>query len=229
MTRGSGGIKRSGQRGQPGIIREPAQQGISRRDVILTQAAALFADQGVTATTVRQIAEAAGVLSGSLYHHFQSKEEIAQEVVITYLDDLRGRYRALGQRDLDPLGRLRSLVLVSLEAVAEYPYAVAIYQNEAAVLRSIPRRAHITAVAAEIDQFWTSVITAGVDSGHIRSDVGPRLLRRLLRDAVWVSPRWYRPSPACPPAMLADDLLRVFLEGCSARDPRRLTSRVADG
>jgi AcrR family transcriptional regulator len=229
MTRGSGGTKQQRQRGQPASGREHAQQGISRRGIILAEAAALFADRGVAATTVRQIADGAGVLSGSLYHHFGSKEEIAQEVVITYLDDLRDRCRALRQRDLGPRDRLRSLVLVSLEAVADYPYAVAIYQNEPAVLRSVPRQAHITAAAGEIDQFWVDVITAGVDSGQIRSDVGPRLLRRLLRDAVWLSPRWYRPSPGYPPARLTDELLTVFLDGCSAQDRRHLAGQAPSG
>ena len=42
-----------------------------------------------------------------------------------------------------------------------------------------------------------------------------RLFHRLLRDAVWLSPRWYRPAAAYPPAMLADDLLKVFLDGFS--------------
>jgi hypothetical protein len=93
------------------------------------------------------------------------------------------------------------LVLASLAAVAEYPCAVAIHPNEAAVLRSVPRQAHIAAVAGGIDQFWTSAIAASVDSGQIRSDLSPRLLRRLLRDAVWLSPRWYRPSPDYPPAI----------------------------
>jgi TetR/AcrR family transcriptional regulator, cholesterol catabolism regulator len=190
--------------------------GISRRDIILREAAALFAAQGVAATTVRQIADEAGVLSGSLYHHFQSKEVIAQDIVIGHLDDLRQRYRALGERDLDPLERLRLLVLVSLQAAAEHPHAVQIYQNETALLRSVPQCRHIGTVAQEIHQFWTEVIGAGVDTGQFRSDVSSRLFHRLLRDAVWLSPRWYRPTAAYPPAKLVDDLLTIFLQGFSA-------------
>jgi TetR/AcrR family transcriptional regulator, cholesterol catabolism regulator len=190
--------------------------GISRRDIILREAAALFAARGVAATTVRQIADEAGVLSGSLYHYFQSKEAIAEEIVIGYLDDLRERYRALGELDLDPLHRLRSLVAVSLQVAKDYPHAVEIYQNEATLLKSVPRSGHIAQAAQEVHQFWAQVIAAGVDAGQLRADVSPRLFHRLLRDAIWLSPRWYRPTAAYPAAKLADDVLAVLLDGFSA-------------
>jgi TetR/AcrR family transcriptional regulator, cholesterol catabolism regulator len=193
-----------------------ADPAISRRDIILREAAALFATRGVAATTVRQIADEAGVLSGSLYHYFQSKEAIAEEIVIGYLDDLRGRYRALGELDLDPLHRLRSLVAVSLQVAKDYPHAVEIYQNEATLLRSVPRSGHIAIAAQEVHQFWAEVIAAGVDAGQLRADLSPRLFHRLLRDAVWLSPRWYRPTAAYPAAKLADDVLAVLLDGFSA-------------
>jgi AcrR family transcriptional regulator len=191
------------------------EPGTSRREIILKQAAGLFATRGVAATTVRQIADEAGVLSGSLYHHFQSKEVIAQEIVIAYLDDLLAHYARLRESDLDPVGRLRSLVVVSLQVGGDHPHAVEIYQNEKVVLGSVPRHGHISAAAAEIHQFWAEVIAAGVAAGQLRSDVSTRLFHRLLRDAVWLSPRWYRPTPEYQPASLADDLLAVFLDGFS--------------
>jgi AcrR family transcriptional regulator len=188
----------------------------SRREIILRQAAGLFASRGVAATTVRQIADEAGVLSGSLYHHFQSKEEIAQDIVIAYLDDLRSRYAKVRESDLDPVAMLRSLVVVSLQVGGDHPHAVEIYQNEKVVLGTVPRHEHVAAAAAEIHQLWAEVITAGVTAARLRSDVSTRLFHRLLRDAVWLSPRWYRPTKDYPPTRLADDLLAVFLDGFAA-------------
>ncbi len=52
-----------------------------RRDHLVKLAAELFARKGFQATTVREIAEEAGILSGSLYHHFDSKETIVDEVL----------------------------------------------------------------------------------------------------------------------------------------------------
>jgi AcrR family transcriptional regulator len=192
----------------------------NRRDDILAQAAELFAERGVSATTVRQIADRVGMLSGSLYHHFVSKEVIAEEIVISYLDDLRESYRSLSERKLAPLDMLRELVLSSFDVAADHPHAVEVYQNEGAFLATVPRHKHIETVAKEIHAFWADVIDAGVTSGQLRSDISPRLFHRLLRDAVWLSPRWYRPSKQYTHTQLAEDVLAVFVEGFAV-DTRR--------
>ena len=46
----------------------------------------MFAERGLRATTVRDIADSAGILSGSLYHHFKSKEQMVEEVLRDFLD-----------------------------------------------------------------------------------------------------------------------------------------------
>ena len=46
----------------------------------------MFAERGLRATTVRDIADSAGILSGSLYHHFKSKEQMVEEVLRGFLD-----------------------------------------------------------------------------------------------------------------------------------------------
>jgi AcrR family transcriptional regulator len=66
------------------MSREPGD----RHDQILAAAAELFARKGVAATTVREIADQVGILSGSLYHHFDSKEAMVDEILSPYLKDL---------------------------------------------------------------------------------------------------------------------------------------------
>ena len=53
----------------------------SRRQQILDTAAAVFAEKGIASTTVRDISEQVGIYSGSLYHHFKSKEEIVAGIL----------------------------------------------------------------------------------------------------------------------------------------------------
>jgi AcrR family transcriptional regulator len=87
---------------------------LDRREVIMERAADLFAKQGVAATTVREIAEAVGILSGSLYHHFASKDAIVDAIVSSFMDDLVTRYSAVLASGTDPASRLRGLVLASI-------------------------------------------------------------------------------------------------------------------
>src|SRR5438552_18364579 len=59
----------------------------ARREEILETAATLFASSGLR-TSLKEIADAAGILPGSLYHHFESKEAVIVELVRRYQDDL---------------------------------------------------------------------------------------------------------------------------------------------
>ena len=73
-----------------------------RREEILETAARLFASSGLR-TSLREIAEACGILPGSLYHHFDSKEAIIIELVHRYRDDLdRVAKEALNAREQPP-------------------------------------------------------------------------------------------------------------------------------
>ena len=98
-----------------------AKEPVERRERILLSAATLFARKGVAATTVREIADEVGILSGSLYHHFESKEAIVDEVISSYLEDLRSRYKQVLALDVDPRTRLHDLVVASLEVAEAHP------------------------------------------------------------------------------------------------------------
>ena len=67
-----------------------------RRDEILRAAAGLFASDGYASTSMREVAAASGILPGSLYHHFESKEAIAVELV----EDTRQRFQLNVSEDL---------------------------------------------------------------------------------------------------------------------------------
>ena len=99
----------------------------------------MFAERGLRATTVRDIADSAGILSGSLYHHFKSKEQMVDEVLRDFLDWLFGRYQEIVDTEPDPLERLKGLFMASFEAIEHRHAQVVIYQDEAKRLSSLPQ------------------------------------------------------------------------------------------
>jgi TetR/AcrR family transcriptional regulator, cholesterol catabolism regulator len=192
-------------------------EALDRRQRIIDSAATAFASRGVAATTVRQIADEVGILSGSLYHHFESKEAIVEAIISPYLDELRQRYREALAGAADPPSRLRDLVGASLATAAAHPQATEIYQNEVNYLRGFERFAFLPDVQREVRAAWLGVISAGVATGAFRSDVDPPVFYRLIRDAVWLSVRWFSPSADYPVSRLADQCTAVFLNGLTAR------------
>lgn len=187
-----------------------------RRELILSTAAEMFARKGLRATTVRGIADVVGVFSGSLYHHFPSKDAILDELLTRYLDTIRARYEIVLASGKDPAGCLHDLVVTSLEVAEEQPHATAIYQNEAQYLRETPGFRGIQSAAADIQQTWLRVIEAGVADGSFRDDIPSWVFYRLLRDAVWLSIRWHRPDGPYRTRQLAEDVTSLFLHGYSS-------------
>jgi AcrR family transcriptional regulator len=69
-------------REKPGHKAEPRAATVARRASVLQAALACFTRHGIDATTIGEIQRAAGCSVGSLYHHFGSKEGIAEELFI---------------------------------------------------------------------------------------------------------------------------------------------------
>lgn len=188
---------------------------VDRRDLILERAADLFARQGVASTTVREIAEAVGILSGSLYHHFASKDEIVDAIVSGFMDDLVARYEAVLAGDTDPATRLRGLVHASIATSSEHPHATEIYQNDARYLQAADGSSVVRANARSVRNAWIKVLEEGAEAGVFRSDVPVKVIYPLLRDGLWLTARWFVPTKTYGYDALADDYLKVFLEGIS--------------
>lgn len=78
----------------------------SRRTEILDTAADLFASSGLR-TSLKEIVDACGILPGSLYHHFESKEALIVELVERYQLDLdnvaQDGLEALSRSDSEPV------------------------------------------------------------------------------------------------------------------------------
>lgn len=187
-----------------------------RREVILTTAARLFANKGIKPTTIRIIAEAVDITSGSLYHHFDSKDAIVHEVLCRYLDTLSKRLSETLETDTDSPERLHNLVFTSLQVSERDPDAATIYQNELHYLSESSRFDPIHATVGDIQQTWLRVIEDGVRDGSFRADLDAKLFHSLIRDAVWFSVRYHHSTDSHTPETLADEVTAIFLHGFAA-------------
>jgi TetR/AcrR family transcriptional regulator, cholesterol catabolism regulator len=194
-----------------------------RREVILAEAAKLFARKGVSATTVREIGDAAGILSGSLYHHFRSKEAIVDEILRSYLDDLQRSYAEVLVQHEDPKEGLAGLIGASFRAIDAHRDACEIYQNDFNYLSGLPRFGYLKKRAAELQKAWVEVIRAGVERKEFRADVDPRVFYRFARDAVWLTVRWYKPGGRYGVDELAVECTKILMEGYA--QPAKATSK----
>ncbi|MDX2297647.1 MULTISPECIES: TetR/AcrR family transcriptional regulator [Streptomyces] len=188
-----------------------------RRRELLDTAAEVFAAQGYNATTVRKIADAAGMLAGSLYYHFDSKESMLDEILSTFLTELWEGYDAVLGAGLGPRETVEALVTESFREIDRHRAAVAIYQKESRHLTDLPRFAYLADSQSRFEKAWLGTLERGVADGVFRADLDVRLTYRFLRDTVWVAASWYRPGGHHGPEEIARQYLSMVLDGIAVR------------
>ncbi|WP_203335858.1 TetR/AcrR family transcriptional regulator [Nocardioides limicola] len=188
----------------------------SRRGELLRIAARLFAEKGFKNTTVRDIADAAGILSGSLYHHFDSKESMVDEILSSFQDELFGRYDEVLSSDADARAKIDAAVRISFETIDSHGHEVAIFQNDADYLGGFDRFGYLAERNVQSRQVWMTLLTEGIESGALRRDLDIELVYRFIRDTVWVAVRWYRPGGELSHHDVADQYLTILLDGIAA-------------
>ena len=193
---------------------------MGRREELLELAAKLFAERGYRATTVRDIADAAGILSGSLYHHFDSKESMVDEILTRFQEDLFGRYEEIVARGLGPRETLEAVVVASFESIDRHHAEVAIYQNEAKYLAEFERFGYLDERNRQFRKLWIGILEDGVRAGVFRPDLDIELVYRFIRDTVWVAVHWYRPAGSLDAREIAKQYLGILLDGIATRRKR---------
>lgn len=99
------------------MARKTKQQAQETRQHILDVAMRLFSQQGVSSTSLADIAQAAGVTRGAIYWHFKNKSDLFSEIwqlSESSISDLETEYRA--KFPDDPLSVLREILVYILEA-----------------------------------------------------------------------------------------------------------------
>ena len=188
----------------------------TRRAELLAIAAGLFAEKGFKNTTVRDIADASGILSGSLYHHFDSKESMVDEILSSFQEELFAAYDAVLASDVDARAKLEACVRLSFAAIDQHQHEVAIFQNDAGYLGGFERFGYLAERNAQSRAVWVRLLTEGVAAGVLRRDLDIELTYRFIRDTVWVAVKWYRPGGKHAHTQIADQYLTILLDGiCS--------------
>ena len=212
---------RSAAKSFPGLAedRGGAYDDGTRRTEILQTAASLIASSGLR-TSLQEIADAAGILPGSLYHHFESKEAILVELVRRYYADLDRigeiAHERLDKPDSRPvadeifeLGSAIARCAVQHRAALQMSFYEAPSANQELVeLLQKPPTA--------VQQAMLQTLRAGRWSGYIRSDIDlPTLADRICQTMMHVGLDIIRHTAAAD--QTASVLCRIMLHGLASR------------
>jgi AcrR family transcriptional regulator len=157
-----------------------AERRQATRDAIVAAATTLFGGKGFAATTIDEIAAAAGVAKGAVYHHFPNKEAVFEAVFRQTSEALAADIAAKAVQATDVLAMLARGTEAYFEACARGPTGRIILEDGPAVLGWARWR--------EVDEehFGRAIpqaLAIAIDQGLVdRQPIGP--LSRLLLGAV---------------------------------------------
>lgn len=164
----------------------------SAKGRLMYEAAHLFKNKGYERTTVRELAKAVGIQSGSLFHHFKSKEDILLGVMEETIVVNIGRMNKAIDQQSDPKHQLLALIRCELDSVhLDTGEAMSVLVSEWRSL-SEENQKYILKLRDDYEALWFSVIREGIKNGAIQHD--EFILRRLLAGAISWSATWYRPD-----------------------------------
>jgi AcrR family transcriptional regulator len=170
----------------------------SRLPRVLDEAARLFRTNGYEGTTVREIARAAGILPGSLYCHFATKDELLRAVYRRGVDQVSGAVLAAIERLDDPWERLEAACVAHLEAILrDDDYAQV-------VVRVRPSDAPgVHDDLAALRNKYEAIFASLVKALPLPRNTDRGALRLMLVGALNWSQTWYRPGGRLNPRAIA--------------------------
>lgn len=190
-------------------------RGEEKRALILQVAAELLARQGYAGTTLSDIASAAGTQAGSLYYHFESREQLAETVLTAgataAMEHARVAVAALPE-GATARQRLETAITAHVQFMLERSPAAlagvrAIGQLPPAV--DAPMRK----IWGAYGQFFADLFDAAVAEGAIEPSVDVRVARMLVVGAANWSAEWFDPDGPATAEGVAAILCRMVFGG----------------
>jgi len=181
-----------------------------KRHLLVQSAARLFREKGYAHTTVRDLGKAVGLLSGSLFYHFDTKNDIlctvmAESIAVTF-DRIRHRL----EHAKTPRDKLLALIRSDLEGLhleTKDGYYVLVHEWRNL---SEENKRKILALRGEYEGFWMDALHECDEAGLL--SMNPVILRRLLNGAISWTSHWFRLDGRISLEQLADHVLLLAIK-----------------
>jgi len=206
----------------PSRRRGPRQTTEVKRDHLLARAAALFAEKGYEATSLRDMSQAAGVSLAGLYHYFTSKEDLLYQVQYRTFASLLESQERIAAEPGTAEQRFRRLVIGHLAFFTSHPNELKACTYELESLKgdlfltveALRRRYYrlFTMAVAELMQGSVNGARESRESRH-----ATLFIFGMLN---WIF-MWYDPARHGPVEQIGEEMLALLLNGLRRAQPAR--------
>jgi len=185
-----------------------------RRDQILRVATRIFCEKTYHGTTLKDIADAVGILKGSLYYYITSKEKLLADIILEALQALNKNLLRVENADLTPVERLRQIIVEHVKYNAKYREAGTLFLTEKHVISSLDMD-EVAEIFKRRDRLLVRTLKEGIETGLFRPvdiRVASLAIVGLCNSVLF----WYRPAGRLSYDEIADSFFQVLHHGLSA-------------
>jgi AcrR family transcriptional regulator len=188
-----------------------------RQREIIDAAAEIFHRKGYSETSMQEIAEAVGILKGSLYYYIDSKEDLLFQMLLEVHEHAKGIVEETAALDVSAVERLRAYVQRHVEYNARNLSKIAVYYHDFGLLTAKRKRA-IMDQRRYYESFVVGLIEDAKADGSVDASVDASLVANAIFGVVnWIY-TWYRPSGSASPQYLGKLYAELIVNGVSSGD-----------
>lgn len=194
-------------------------EGSGRRQEVICEAAALFAERGVARTSLADIGTRVGIQKASLYHFFRSKEDLAFEVLRDVVDrPYLGLQAIAADGDLTPPAKLVAAAAALGKLFGDEPNKmhVLVRENMQRIL-SVEHSRHVAERKAAYTALCQQILEEGDRSGHLRCADTRLAAFALIGSVNWMF-AWFHPGGALTGEDVGRSIGEMFVGGLLARE-----------
>ncbi len=190
----------------------------AQREDILAAAARLFAEQGFSATSMNQVAEACGVAKPTLYHYFDDKQELLAQICDAHVHALLALVDEVKARQLPPEAQLRALIEGFTRAYAHAQNEHRVLTSEIKFLADAERERLLDVERRVVGEFAATLRSLRPELHEARLH---KPLTMLLFGMINWTFTWLRPDGDLSHETLAALVSDLFFGGLGAVQPRQ--------
>jgi AcrR family transcriptional regulator len=182
----------------------------SRPSELLDAALAVFAERGYRNTRIDDVAEAAGVTKGAVYHYFETKETLLLRAIEHYHDRAFGEIEEILREAGGPVSaRIRLMIRKAFGVSQNGGRRMTLALILQGVRHDLPE-AHSQWLRGGPIKGWSllaSLIEEGKHSGEFRDDVDSQVAARVVISGLVTQMIWQPLAPEIPELLIDEDRL----------------------
>ncbi|MFC1969453.1 TetR/AcrR family transcriptional regulator [Chloroflexota bacterium] len=187
-----------------------------RHDQILNAATRIFSEKTYHGTTLQDIADAVGMLKGSLYYYIDSKEKLLADIIIEAAKTLNEDLVRVEETDIGPVERLRQIIREHVKFNAIYREAGTLFLTEKNVISSL-EMSELVEIFARRDRLLAHALSHAIEAGLYRQ-VDIRVTSLAIVGLCNSVLFWVRPTGRFSYEEIADDFFNLLHDGLSLKD-----------